>query len=128
MLICPDGVYPPQKWFAGCELTPVRGALSRPDLNDIRRRSMVPAVEQVDRPLACSGLSVRSGGGSVSVLDGGPDGDIADLDVVRLLDRKGDGAGHGIGTDTDRGHPELALFPDVRIVHVMKELGTDEAG
>ena len=30
-------------------------------------------------------------------LDGRTDGDVADLDVVRLLDGKGDGAGDGVG-------------------------------
>jgi hypothetical protein len=32
-------------------------------------------------------------------LDGRTDGDVANLDVIRLLDGKGDGAGDGVGRD-----------------------------
>lgn len=71
---------------------------------------------------------MQPGGSSVLVLDGGSDGDFADLDVVGLLDGEGDGSCHCIGGDADLGHPVLCLFPDVRIVDVVDELGTDEAG
>jgi len=64
----------------------------------------------------------------VSVLDGGPDGDVADLDVVGLLDREGNGSRYRVGADADRGHPALHLLADVRIVDVVDELGADEAG
>ena len=36
---------------------------------------------------------------SALALDGRADGDVADLDVVRLLDGEGDGAGDGVGGD-----------------------------
>lgn len=63
------------------------------------------------RRLARSGRSARSDGLSLSVQHGGPDGDIADLDVVELLDREA---------------TALALFPNAWIVQLTKELGTDE--
>jgi len=54
------------------------------------------------------------------------DGDVADLDVVGLLDGEGDSARHGVRADAG-GHPVLQLFPDVRVIDVVDELGADEA-
>jgi hypothetical protein len=54
-------------------------------------------------------LSRRPGGGrhwfsgrATLALDRRADGNVADLHVVRLLDRKGDGAGDGVGGKSER--------------------------
>lgn len=45
-------------------------------------------------------------------LHGGADGDVADLDVVRLLDGEGDGAGHRLGSDREFVHSTADLVAD----------------
>ena len=54
------------------------------------------------------------GGGRLSEgsrLHGGADGQVTDLDVVRLLNREGDGAGDGFGRQTEPGHAVADLLP-----------------
>jgi hypothetical protein len=56
-------------------------------------------------------------------LDGRADGDVADLDVVRLLDGKGDGAGDGVGGDGELIAAAADLLSDFVIVDGVGEVG-----
>src|SRR5208283_3107888 len=63
-------------------------------------------------------------------LDGRTDGDVADLDVIRLLDGKGDGAGDGVGGDGDSsrlpltpGQERVLLHTEVIREHLMVNPG-----
>src|ERR1700733_401386 len=60
-------------------------------------------------------------------LDRGPDGEVADLDVVGLLDGEGDGARDGLGRDGELGHAFSDLLADLLVVDRVGELGADVA-
>ena len=62
-----------------------------------------------------------------SVLDGGPDRDVANLDVVRLLDGEGNGPRYRGRIDADLRHPLLHLSANIRILNAVHELGSHEA-
>src|ERR1700760_2767216 len=61
-------------------------------------------------------------------LDGRTDGDVADLDVARLFDGKGDGAGDGVGGDGELVPAAADLLADFGVVDGVGEFGADEAG
>jgi len=61
-------------------------------------------------------------------LDGRTDGDVADLDVVRLLDGKGNGAGDGVGGNGELIAAAADLLADFGVVDGVGEFGADEAG
>jgi hypothetical protein len=61
-------------------------------------------------------------------LDGWPDGEVADLDVVRLVDGEGDGTGDGQRRYGELGHVRADLLAGLRVVDGVGELGTDVAG
>jgi hypothetical protein len=62
-----------------------------------------------------------------SVLDSWAERDVADLDVVGLLDGEGDGSGHGSGVDPDVRHPVLGGAAGNGVIDVVDELGPDKA-
>jgi hypothetical protein len=76
---------------------------------------------EVARGLASRG-AVRTGRGR-SALFGGADGQVADLDVVGLLDGEGDGSRHGFRADSERVHRLLCLRSLFRVLDVVDEFG-----
>jgi len=63
-----------------------------------------------------------------SGLDGGPDGDVADLDVVGLFDGEGDGAGNGLRRDREVIHALSDQFLEVGVVDGVGEVRADVPG
>ena len=60
-------------------------------------------------------------------LDGGADGDVADLDVVWLFDGEGNRAGDGLGRDREFVHAAAYLLSDGRVIDGIGQLGADIA-
>ena len=62
-----------------------------------------------------------------SALSGRPDGDVADFDVIGLLDGERDGARHGVGADAECRHGLLGLLslPDALLNTPVAELDAD---
>src|ERR1700691_3311234 len=61
-------------------------------------------------------------------LDGWPDGEVADLDIARLVDREGDGTGDGLRRDGELGHALADLLAGLRVVDGVGQFGADVAG
>lgn len=64
----------------------------------------------------------------MSALDGGPDGDLPDLDVVGLLKGEGEGTGDGPGLDRELVHPLADLVALGSVVEGVGEVRADIPG